>query len=190
MKGCAWLAPAILAALTAFGAEVPRLAPDFLIPLPDGKTVKTADYKGKVVVLEFLLTTCDGCQNAARILTRLQEEYAARGLEIIGVAINPGAEQDLGNFIRKTGATFAVGYRTLDAAKAYLQVPAASNMLVPQLVFIDRAGTIRAQHGAEDRFFFLEEERNVRRVLEALITEKKVPAKTATALIKASPKKQ
>lgn len=38
-------------------AEIPRPAPDVSIPMPGGKAVKLSDYKGKVVVLAFILTT-------------------------------------------------------------------------------------------------------------------------------------
>jgi peroxiredoxin len=189
MRLRAWRTLAVLAAVAAFGAEVPRPAPDLAIPLPSGQSIRTADCKGKIVVVEFLLTSCPGCQNAARILTRLRAEYASRGFEVIGVATNADAEKDIGNFIRKTGATFPVGHRTLDDAKAYLQIPAASSILVPQLVFIDRTGAIRSQHGSEDQFFFLEEERNIRREIEALLSENKAPAKAARAAVPARPRK-
>lgn len=48
--------------VAAFGAqarsaEIPRKAPELSIALPDGRSVKIADYRGKVVVLAFILTT-------------------------------------------------------------------------------------------------------------------------------------
>ncbi len=39
------------------GAEIPRPAPDVTIGLPGGKQLKVSDYRGKVVVLTFILTT-------------------------------------------------------------------------------------------------------------------------------------
>ena len=91
---------ALLTSALVCAAEIPRPAPaDFLIPLPDGRTLKIVDLKGKVVVVEFLLTTCPGCQNAARILTHLLEEYGPKGVEVVGIATNPGAERDIVNFI-------------------------------------------------------------------------------------------
>ncbi|MGI8742848.1 MAG: peroxiredoxin family protein [Bryobacteraceae bacterium] len=54
--------PAIAVALLSlavcgFGAEVPRKAPELTIPLPAGGQVKLSDYRGKVVILAFILTT-------------------------------------------------------------------------------------------------------------------------------------
>ena len=180
----------VSAALLGLAADIPRPAPDFPIPLPDGQTIKTANYKGKVLIVEFLVTTCPGCQNGARILTRLRNEFGPKGFEVLGIATNPGADKGIGNFVQKTGATFPIGYRTLDAAKTYLQIPVMVNMMVPQFVFIDRAGTIRSQHGGDDQFFFLEEERNIRKELTALLAEGKAPITAAPAAGKAPSKKK
>jgi hypothetical protein len=46
-----------LAAGAVFAADIPRPAPDLLVPLPDGNLKKVADYRGKVLCLTFILTT-------------------------------------------------------------------------------------------------------------------------------------
>jgi hypothetical protein len=46
---------------------------------------------------------------------------------------------------------------------------------VPQLVFIDRKGVIRAQYAGNDPFF-KDEERNVRAQIEGLLKEGAAPA--------------
>lgn len=38
-------------------ANVPRPAPDFSVRLPGGRVAKVSDFKGKVLVLGFILTT-------------------------------------------------------------------------------------------------------------------------------------
>jgi peroxiredoxin len=38
------------------GAEVPRPAPPFSVPTPDGQQLSLENLRGKVVLLEFLLT--------------------------------------------------------------------------------------------------------------------------------------
>ncbi|HUS08713.1 MAG TPA: TlpA disulfide reductase family protein, partial [Bryobacteraceae bacterium] len=60
-------------------AEVPRKSPDFAIQLPGGKQVQLSQYRGKVVALEFLYTTCPHCQAASRLMTKLHAEYGPRG---------------------------------------------------------------------------------------------------------------
>ena len=63
----------------AMGADVPRPSPDFAVNLTDGRQIHVNEYKGKVVVLAFILTTCPHCQFTSQVLTKLQQEYAPRG---------------------------------------------------------------------------------------------------------------
>jgi hypothetical protein len=44
-------------ALSATAADIPRKAPENLLVLPPGKAAKLADYKGKVVIVAYILTT-------------------------------------------------------------------------------------------------------------------------------------
>ena len=62
------------------GADVPRPSPDFAVNLNDGRQIHLSQYKGKVVVLAFILTTCPHCQFTSQMLTKLQQEYGAAGV--------------------------------------------------------------------------------------------------------------
>ncbi|HYP14883.1 MAG TPA: hypothetical protein VEQ63_13230, partial [Bryobacteraceae bacterium] len=46
-----------------------------------------------------------------------------------------------------------------------------TNFYVPQLVFVDRQGTIRAQYGGSDSFLMYNEEQNIRKMIESLVSE-------------------
>ena len=81
-----WCAGLVLA------ATVPRPAPPLNTITPTGKRVSLSDFRGKVVVLEFFLTDCPHCQNSARNIMTFYEQWKPRGLEVLGVAINPGPE--------------------------------------------------------------------------------------------------
>jgi peroxiredoxin len=163
----------LLLSLSLPAADVPRPAPDFPIPLTNSQTLRTADFKGKVVVVEFLLTTCPGCQNAAGILSRLQAEYGPAQFQVIGIAVNEGAERLVGAFQSQYAQNFPVGVRNIDSARAYLQIPIMNRLLFPQMVFIDKQGVIRAQHGgANDEAFFANEEKSIRDLVATLVKEK------------------
>src|SRR5437660_11555287 len=69
-------------------AFTPYPAPDFVVNLPDGKTMHLSSLRGKVVVVECLFTTCPHCQNASQVFTRLYKEFGSRGFEPVGVAFN------------------------------------------------------------------------------------------------------
>lgn len=47
---------AAAAAGAAFAQTVPRPAGDFSVTLPDGRTAKVSDFKGKVLVFSFIST--------------------------------------------------------------------------------------------------------------------------------------
>jgi len=170
------LAISLIAAFTLIGAQIPRQSPELAIMLPNGQQELLTKYKGKVVVLEFLLTTCPHCQNSSKLLSKLKTELGAKGFQPLGAAINP--EGDVSDFVKRFGVNFPVGKVSRDTAYAYLQHSIMSpTFYVPQVVFIDRNGVIRAQYGGSDPFLSTNEEANIRAMLEKLLAEP--PAKVS-----------
>ena len=169
---------AAFVAATAFGAEIPRKAPELIIDLPNGAKLPISKYKGKVIAVEILLTGCSHCQAATRTIAKLNKEYGPKGFQPIGGAINEDAAQQLATFIKEQGVNYPVGLLNRDNAYAFLQHSVMMTMPMPQLVFIDRQGMIRAQYSGTSAFFN-DEERNMREQIESLLKE---PVKlTATA---------
>jgi cytochrome oxidase Cu insertion factor (SCO1/SenC/PrrC family) len=76
----------LLSGFALAGAEIPRQAPEYAFTLPGGKQDLLSNYKGKVIALEFLFTTCPHCQTSARTLSKLQGEFGAKGFQALGVA--------------------------------------------------------------------------------------------------------
>lgn len=66
------------------------LAPDFNLEDASGKDVKLADLKGKVVLVNFWATWCEGCQVEIPWFVEFQKEYASRGLVIVGISMDDG----------------------------------------------------------------------------------------------------
>ena len=172
------LAGGLILTLPGWGNNVPRPAPDLKIKIPGGATQQLSQYKGKVVALEFLLTTCSHCQKTSQVLSKIQQEYGPKGLQVIGIAINPMAQMAVPDFIKQFQLNFPVGYDEPDVANGFLQHPIMIRMLMPQLAFIDRAGIIRAQYGG-DQPFFQDQEKNIRAKVEELLNEKPAAAKGA-----------
>src|SRR5271154_3951414 len=67
---------------------VPRPAKEFVCSDQNGKRIALSSYKGKVVVVQFLSTSCSHCQAMSQMLTRLQAEFGPKGFQAIGVAFN------------------------------------------------------------------------------------------------------
>lgn len=51
-----------------------------------GKKVKLSDFKGKIILLEFWGSWCEGCRENNIIFKKIYEEYNSKGFEIFGVA--------------------------------------------------------------------------------------------------------
>jgi Peroxiredoxin len=165
------LAVAFSLLLPAWAAEIPRPAPAMTIPLVNGTKISLDQYKGKVLAVEFLLTTCPACQRASQALNKVYNEYRSRGFEAVGVAINPMAHMLIPEYVERFKINFPIGYNeNQDQVKGFLQHPVIQIMKVPQLVFIDRTGVIRAQYSGVDPFFS-NEEANMRAQVEKLLSE-------------------
>ena len=133
-------------ALPAFAAAtVPRKAGEFVIQLPDGSRQLLSQYRGKVVLLEFLYTTCPHCQVSSQKLTQFQREYGPKGFQALGVAFNQMAKMLVPDFVRDFKVGFPVGYSEREPVTNFLQHPVDEGLSVPQLVFIDRKGMVRVQ---------------------------------------------
>jgi peroxiredoxin len=177
----------LVASLNA--AEIPRPAPELVVRQVNGQQLLLSQYRGKVVALEFLYTTCPHCQNCSAVLNRMFKEYQPRGFQVLGVAFNDMATLLVPDYISQLQLTFPVGVGLRDEAVGFLQHPPMELLYVPQLVFIDRKGIVRAQYRGTDDFFKNNEEANMRAQIEALLKEpasgpkaakKKAPARSTS----------
>jgi len=158
--------------LGATSDKAPRPSPDFAVSFNDGSQIHLSQYQGKVVVLAFILTTCPHCQFTVQTLSRLQKEYAPRGLQVIASAIQDMAALVVPDFIRQFQPGFPVGYNPRNLVENYLQHPVMFRLMMPQVVVIDRKGIIRTQLAGDDKFFDkAEQEKNFRELLEPLLKE-------------------
>jgi thiol-disulfide isomerase/thioredoxin len=62
--------------------------PDYALAGPDGRPVKLADFKGKVVVMNVWATWCGPCKVEMPTLAKLQAAYAGKPVEVVEVSID------------------------------------------------------------------------------------------------------
>ena len=155
---------------SVFGADL-RKAPDFSFSVPGQGTKSLNQYLGKVVALEFIFTTCPHCQAASKVMTKFQEEYGSRGLQVIDVAVNPNADLLVENFAKDFQVNFPVGWTTQDKMVAFMAFPSA-RFVVPQLALIDRKGYIHYQTPATEdgNWDKLMNEQAIRQHIEELLS--------------------
>jgi peroxiredoxin len=147
----------------------PRKAPEITIVEPSGKQTLLTSYRGKVVLLAFIFTTCPHCQAVTGVLTKLNNELGPKGFQPLAVAFNDNAGMLVNAFVQNFHPNFPVGYAARPTVMDYLHVTDdAPGWSVPQIVLIDRKGMIVAQSapkGSEE----LQEESSLRKKITDLL---------------------
>ncbi len=77
------------------------------------------------------------------LLSRLEKEYGPKGLQPLALAWNDMAKMFVPDFVKEFKVTFPVGYADRNIVNSFLQNPPSESLHVPQIVFIDRKGTVR-----------------------------------------------
>jgi thiol-disulfide isomerase/thioredoxin len=113
-----WLASTLAAphSQTTTTSEQTGTAPDFTLPVVDqngltGQSVSLSTFRGKVVLLEFMVPWCEHCQNMAPVLEKLHEQF---GQNIVFLSVagawSGASANDAAQFVGKYGSTWIYVY--------------------------------------------------------------------------------
>jgi thiol-disulfide isomerase/thioredoxin len=81
---------------------------DFTVPDMHGKPVRLADYKGKVILLDFWATWCGPCRIEIPHFVELQKQYRSEGLVVLGFSVDDTVER-----LRPFASEFDMNYPVL-----------------------------------------------------------------------------
>jgi peroxiredoxin len=119
----------------------------FGVTLPDaaGREQALAQWKGKVVVVNFWATWCVPCREEMPEFVKVQREFGDRGLQLVGVAIDEPAK------VKAFAAELGLNYPALVGGYGAIELSRTlGNRLgaLPFTVIIDRSGRyVHAQLG-------------------------------------------
>lgn len=82
--------------------------PDITLSDLSGNRVSLSDFKGKVVILDFWATWCGPCVAEIPHFKELHETYHDRGLEIVGVSVDPNAEEVVPPFVEEHAVPYTI----------------------------------------------------------------------------------
>jgi peroxiredoxin len=154
----------------------------FAFPDLSGHLVSNTDpqFRGKVVVADVSGSWCPNCHDEAPFLQSLYAKYHAKGLEVVALDFEPGAQltnpQRLRAFIERYGLTYTV-LLAGEPKEVHQKLPQAVNLNAwPTTFFIGRDGRVREAHvgftspgsGPRDA----ETKRDVEHLIQTLLAER------------------
>ena len=104
-----------------------------------GKPRQLTEWRGRVLVCNFWATWCAPCREEIPLLVAARAKYAAKGVEIVGIAVDSGAK--VGDFARSLGVTYPILLSEADGLEHMRNLGNSSGGL-PYTVFFDREGRV------------------------------------------------
>jgi thiol-disulfide isomerase/thioredoxin len=115
-------------------------APHFELKDLKGRSVRLDSYKGKVLLINFWATWCAPCLAEMPDLVKLQREYGARGLRVIGITYPPLDRARVRRMTRRLKINYAILFGG-DRIARYYDV----GEVLPTTIVVDREGKMRAR---------------------------------------------
>jgi len=118
------------AAATLLGLTLPDVA---------GKETPLAQWRGKLLVVNFWATWCAPCREEMPEFVRLQAEFGAKGLQFVGIAVDDADK------VRQFAAEIGLNYPALIGGFGAMELSKTLGnrlMALPFTVIVSRDGTI------------------------------------------------
>ncbi len=78
----------------------------------DGASLSTADWKGKVVVLNYWATWCVPCRSEIPEFNRMHDDLGAKGVEVIGISMDQEGAEAVKPYLEKNPIRYTIGLGT------------------------------------------------------------------------------
>ena len=130
--------------LEAAGELSNRRAPGFSLPDSNINYHDLADYRGKIVLLDLIKTSCPVCNSSHKIMESVRQKYPDK---VTILSVVPASEDNAGTVRQFVGVNSVKTPVLFDCGQmmaSYLKLtPQKSNIGLPHLFLIDASGVIR-----------------------------------------------
>lgn len=117
-------------------------APAFELSTTTGDKINLADYRGKVVILDFWATWCGPCRRGIPDLVELKNEYKDKGFEVIGISVDQSNTiNKVKPFMEQYNINYPVAYANNEVIQNYGGIDA-----IPTSFVINKEGKIISKH--------------------------------------------
>lgn len=116
--------------------EEREIAPNFSFTDINGNTRKLSDFRGKVVLIDFMATWCPPCKIQVQILHELWPQYKDKNVVFLSVSVDPRDKIDmLKKYAIQNNVDWIIGVSSDAGIKYKIQY-------IPTLIIVDRNGRI------------------------------------------------
>jgi peroxiredoxin len=135
----------LLFCVALFG-QAARRAPGFSLPDLNGQQRDSQDYRGKILIIDFMRTDCPHCAAFAKILEQIKTYYAGK-VAVLAITNPPDAQPSVANFRAQQRITYPMLFDCGQVVFSYVRPDSLRpSVNIPHAYLVDRDGMIRGDY--------------------------------------------
>src|SRR5438876_10252803 len=93
--------------------------PEVALSDSNGASVDLSAYKGRVVLLDFWATWCEGCKEEIPWFMEFQDKYNKSGLVVVGASLDDDGWKSVKPYLREHKINYRIVIGTFESAKQF-----------------------------------------------------------------------
>jgi peroxiredoxin len=126
---------------SAAGELSGRRAPGFSLPESASTLRDPQDYRGKILIVDFMQVSCEHCVTFSAILEQARARYGDK-IAILSIVNPPSDAKGVADYIAQHKITSPILFDCGQVAYSYLK-PTSATITIPHVFLIDGEGMIR-----------------------------------------------
>src|SRR5437867_2057302 len=122
-----------------------RRAPGFSLPESAAKQHDPQDYRGKILIIDFMQVSCEHCIKFSAILEQVKARFGDK-IAVLSIVNPPSDQKSVSEYIAKHKITSPILFDCGQVAYSYLK-PTSNSIQIPHVFLIDAEGMIRNDFG-------------------------------------------